>query len=221
MIPVFLYQETIQHKPQQSNFSKSYFRPFINFLSRPKMLPWLFVLLLYMGGEMMSGTMLRPLFVDRGLSLSEIGLMLGIVSYSIRIISALIAGVLVTRWGRMRSLILFGLATAIATLLYIIPAIGVSNLSVLYTVTITVNAWQSMAYTALLSAMMDKSQPESAATDYTLQVSVVYIGGVISSVLSGAIANSTGYTFMFIISAAVSLLSVLIIIKFFGRDVRI
>ena len=174
----------------------------------------------------MSGTMLRPLFVDRGLSLSEIGLMLGIVSYSVRIVSALIAGVLITKIGRINSLILFGLATSIATLLYIIPANGVSNLPTLYAVTITVNALQGMAYTALLSAMMDKcvtpevsssAYRQTAATDYTLQVSVVYIGGVAASMLSGKIASATGYTGMFIISVVVSLLSVFVIFKFFRK----
>ncbi|MEO1377842.1 MAG: MFS transporter [Cyanobacteria bacterium J06635_10] len=230
LIPVLLYQEKsdrkINHKSKKSNFLKSYFRPFIIFLSRPKALPWLLVIVLYMGGEMMSGTMLRPLFVDRGLSLSEIGLMLGIVSYSARIISALIAGVLIGKLGRINSLILFGFAAGIATLLYIIPANGTSNLSVLYIVTITVNALQGMAYTALLSAMMDKcvtpevsssAYHQTAATDYTLQVSVVYIGGVAASMLSGKIASATGYAGMFIISAAVSLLSVLVITKFFPR----
>ncbi|WP_174709588.1 hypothetical protein [Nostoc sp. TCL240-02] len=93
------------------------------------------------------------------------------------------------------------------TLLYIITAIGISSLPVLYAVTITVNAAQSMAYTALLSAMMDKCEPATAATDYTFQVSVVYIGKIAASVLSGAIASATGYTFMFIISAALSLFS--------------
>ena len=217
LIPVLFHREKISQKPKKSNFFKSYFQPFIKFLSRPKRLPWLFIVLLYMGGEMMSGTMLRPLFVDRGLSLSDIGLMLGIVSYSVRIASALIAGFIITKIGRIRSLILFGLAAGVTTLLYIIPAMGVSNLPALYAVSITVNAAQSMAYTALLSAMMDKCKRETAATDYTLQVSVSYVGGVAASVLSGAIANAAGYTFMFVISAAVSLLSVFLIIKTYDR----
>ena len=217
LIPVLLYSEEVKNKPKKSNFFKSYLQPFITFLSRPKALPWLLVLVLYMVGEMMSGTMLRPLFVDRGLSLSEIGVMLGNVSYSARIVSALIAGVLITKLGRINSLILFGLAASIATLLYIIPANGVSNLPILYAVTITANAFQGMAYTALLSAMMDKCELHTAATDYTFQVSVVYIGGVAASMLSGKVASSTGYAGMFIISAAVSLLSVLVIFKFFRK----
>ncbi|MEL6462844.1 MAG: MFS transporter, partial [Cyanobacteria bacterium J06621_15] len=56
-----------------------------------------------------------------------------------------------------------------------------------------------------------------AATDYTIQVSVVSIGGVAASMLSGKIATSAGYTGMFIISSTISLLSVLVIFKFFRR----
>lgn len=211
LIPVILHREQVSSKQKKTNFFRSYFQPFVKFLSRPKILPWLVVVLLYMSGEMMSATMIRPLLSDRGLSLSDIGLMLGIVSYSARIISALIAGVIITQLGRIRSLILFGWIAAITTLLYILPAVGVSSLPVLYAVSIAVNATQAMAYTALLSAMMDKSKPETAATDYTLQISVMFMGGSAATVASGAIASAMGYTFMFIISAALSLLSVLLI----------
>ena len=213
LLPVILHQEQVPIKSQKTNFFRSYFQPFVNFLSRPKILPWLVVVLLYMSGEMMSSTMIRPLLSDRGLSLSDIGVLLGIVSYSARIVCALIAGIIITQLGRIRSLILFGLIAGVTTLLYIVPAIGVSSLPVLYAVSIAVNGTQSMAYTALLSAMMDKSRPETAATDYTLQVSIMFIGGTAATVASGMIANATGYTFMFIVSAALSLLSVFLILK--------
>ena len=140
LIPVILHREQVSSKRKKTNFFQSYFQPFVKFLSRPKILPWLVVVLLYMSGEMMSATMIRPLLSDRGLSLSDIGLMLGIVSYSARIVSALIAGLIITRLGRIRSLILFGLIAAVTTLLYIVPAIGVSSLPLLYAVSITVNA---------------------------------------------------------------------------------
>ena len=211
LIPVILHREQVSSKHKKTNFFRSYFQPFVKFLSRPKILPWLVVVLLYMSGEMMSATMIRPLLSDRGLSLSDIGVMLGIVSYSVRIFSALVAGVIITRLGRIRSLMLLGWIAAIATLLYIVPATGVSSLPILYAVSIAVNATQAMAYTALLSAMMDKSQPETAATDYTLQISIMSIGGTAATVASGAIASAMGYTFMFIVSAALSLLSVLLI----------
>lgn len=211
LVPTLLYRE---QAIANSKVNKSYFQTFIRFFSRPKMLPWLFAVLLYMAGESITTTMIRPLLVDRGLSLSDIGWLLGVVSYSARIALALVAGVMITRWGRRRSLILFGLIAAFTALLYILPAIGVASLPVLYAVCILVSGTQSMAYTALLSAMMDKSDRATAATDYTIQVSVMFLGGIAATVLSGIVAQQTGYTITFIISASVSLLSVFFIIKF-------
>ncbi|BAZ70232.1 MAG: MFS transporter [Pelatocladus maniniholoensis HA4357-MV3] len=208
---------TLLHKEQaiaNSKVNKSYFQTFVRFFSRPKMLPWLFVVLLYMAGESMTTTMIRPLLVDRGLSLSDIGWLLGVVSYSARIVLALVAGVMITRLGRRRSLILFGLIAAFTALLYIVPAMGIASLPVLYAVCILVSGTQSMAYTALLSAMMDKSDRATAATDYTIQVSVMFLGGIAATILSGILAQRTGYTPTFIISAAISLLSVFVITKY-------
>ncbi len=213
LIPILLYQEEVTIKPQKSAFFQSYFQPFMSFLSRPNTLPWLFILLLYMTGESVTSILIRPLLVDRGLSLSDIGWILGIVSYSARIFSALIAGLLIVKIGQKKSLILFGIIAAFTTLLYIIPAIGVSSLVVLYAVCILVNITQSMAYTALLSAMMGKSDRATAATDYTIQVSVMFLGAIAATVLSGMLASTKGYTFTFITSAAVSLLSVFLITK--------
>ncbi|BAB75724.1 MFS transporter [Anabaena sp. FACHB-709] len=216
LVPILIYREKSQHQLENSTFFRSYFQPFISFLSRPKALPWLFVVLLYMMGDSVTSLMIRPLLVDRGLSLPDIGWILGIVSYSARIVSALIAGLVIVKLGRIKSLIIFGFIADLTTLLYIIPAIGVSSLLVLYTVCIIVNATQSMAYTALLSAMMDKCEKNTAATDYTMQVSVMFLGGIAATVLSGMLATTMGYSFIFIMSAAVSLLSVFLITQEYG-----
>jgi predicted MFS family arabinose efflux permease len=175
-----------------------------------------------MMGDSVTGLMIRPLLVDRGLSLPDIGWILGIVSYSARLISALIAGLVIVKLGRAKSLIIFGFIAALSTLLYIIPAIGISSLLVIYTVCILVNSTQSMAYTALLSAMMDKCEKNTAATDYTIQVSVMFLGGIAATVLSGMLATTMGYSFIFMISAAVSLLSVFLImcINVFGSNTK-
>lgn len=213
LVPILIYQEKSPPQLPNSDFFRSYFQPFISFLSRPQTLPWLFIVLIFMMGDSVTGLMIRPLLVDRGLSLPDIGWILGIVSYSARILSALMAGLVIFKLGRKKSLILFGLIAAFTTLLYIIPAIGVSSLLVLYTVCILVNSAQSMAYTALLSAMMDKCEKNTAATDYTIQVSVMFLGGIAATVLSGMLATTMGYTFIFIISTVISLLSVFLISK--------
>ena len=66
-------------------------------------------------------------------------------------------------------------------------------------------------------AMMDKSERATAATDYTIQVSVMFLGGIAAGILSGKLAQATNYTLMFIVSAVVSLLSVFAIAKTYDR----
>ena len=209
LIPILLYQE--RSLTTATNSIQSYFHPFLRFFSRPHMGFWLLTILLYMISENVSGTLIRPLLVDRRLSLSDIGWLLGIASYVARIVAALIAGVLITRWGRKRSLIVFGIIANLATLSYILPAIGVADPVILYSICMLVSGLQSMAYTALLTAMMDRSNPATAGTDYTTQISAVFIGIVITSVLSGVIADRIGYALTILVSTAVSLFSVLLI----------
>ncbi|GAB1537716.1 MFS transporter [Scytonema sp. NUACC21] len=220
LLPTLVYREQVSAKSKNLSFFRAYFQPFVNFFSRSKMLSWLFVVFLYMTGDSVTSILIRPLLVDRGLSLSDIGWVLGIVSYSARIASALFAGVMIVRWGHKHSLILFGIIAALTTLLYIVPAMGVASLPVLYAVCILVNATQSMAYTALLSAVMDKSERATAATDYTIQVSIMFLGGIAATILSGILAQRTGYTPTFLISAAVSLLSVFFTTKVYDSAAK-
>jgi predicted MFS family arabinose efflux permease len=213
LLPILLHCERLELAPKSTPF-KSYFQPFIRFFSRPGVGLWLLVILLYMISENVSGTLIRPLLVDQGLSLSDIGWLLGIASYISRIIAALLAGVLIRRWwGHKRSLIVFGSIANLAALLYIIPAVGVASSSTLYTACILVSGLQSMAYVALLTAMMDRCNPATAGTDYTTQISAVFLGIVATTVLGGILAQEIGYISTLIIGAAMSLLGVLLISK--------
>jgi predicted MFS family arabinose efflux permease len=70
-----------------------------------------------------------------------------------------------------------------------------------------------MAYVALLTAMMDRCNPATAGTDYTTQISAVFLGIVATTVLGGILAQEIGYISTLIIGAAMSLLGVLLISK--------
>ncbi len=209
LVPILFHAEQVLPIAQPA--LKSYLQPFIRFFSRSGMGLWLLAVLLYMISENVSGTLIRPLLVDRGLSLSDVGWLLGVASYIARIVAALVAGVLITQWGRKRSLIIFGIIANVAALLYILPAVGVASPPILYTICILVSGLQSMAYTALLTAMMDRSNPETAGTDYTIQISAVFVGIVATTVLGGLVAQEIGYSFTLIIGAAMSLVGVILI----------
>lgn len=210
LVPVLFHQEREQPVNRPAPF-ESYVQPFIRFFSRPGIGLWLCIVLLYMIGENVSTTLTRPLLVDRGFSLSEIGTLLGVYSYVSRIIAALIAGILIKKLGCQRSLIVFGIFANLALLLYVLPVVGVSSLLLLSMICILVSGLQSMAYTALLTAMMARSDSVTAGTDYTTQISVVFVGVVLTTAWGGVVAQAIGYLPTFIVSAAISLLSITLI----------
>lgn len=214
LIPIFQHQERI-NKPSKISTSEPALKNLIDFCRRPGMGRWSLMLVFYSSGSMMATTMFRPLLVDTGLSLGEIGLLLGVVSYSAGILGAIVSGLSIAPLGRKRSLILFGSLRAIAISAYFLPAFGLTDLPVLYLVAIIVQISISMATTPLYTIMMDKSNLETAGTDYTMQNSIVYLGGIIAAAMSGIIARAVGYQGVFAVSIVISIIGVVLIAKIF------
>ncbi|KAM3103289.1 MFS transporter [Phormidesmis sp. 146-12] len=212
LFPVIFHTETILPPPTQ----KPGLLTLLQFFRRPGHWQWLLMLSLYMAGGSMASAMIRPLMVDRGFSLTDIGWILGVVSFSAGLVGSLLAGWLISHWGRKRSLILFGLLSAVAIATYLPIAFGSSSLTLMYGSNILVAIAAGMAYTATLTVMMDYSRPETAGTDYTLQVSTIYFTGILAMVLGGFVAKAFGYAVMFAIGIILTLSSVALIAKGFS-----
>ncbi|GAX42265.1 hypothetical protein NIES4075_32650 [Tolypothrix sp. NIES-4075] len=218
LIPVLRHKE---RKPQQEELAslgiKGYFQTLSNFFRHRGTVTWLLILVLYSAGSGMASTMFRPLLSDLGLSLAEIGWLLGIVSCTAGILGAIAASLLIPSLGRKRSLVLFGLLQAIAIATYLLPASGVTNLPTLYLVVISVQILSGAAHTTLYTVMMDKSELATAGTDFTIQASIIFMGVIGASVISGVLAKSIGYQGVFMSAIAISLVSVLVISRNFDN----
>ncbi|MBP5971284.1 MFS transporter [Brasilonema sp. CT11] len=214
LIPIVFHREKLAGNTSDSDLS---WTVFVKFFFRPGMGRWILVLLLYMMGVTIANTMFRPLLVDLKLSLRQIGIMNGIVAYSAGIVGAFVGGFLMKPLGRKKALILFGVLMAMANAAFILPAIGFTSLPVLYLVSIGFQFAYSMACIPLFTIMMDKSRLGTAGFDYTLQVSIVFVGSLIAGGISGFVAKAIGYQGVFALSAAIALVSVAVIIKTFDN----
>jgi predicted MFS family arabinose efflux permease len=187
----------------------AYFETLLSFLRQAHIQSWLLFILIYVTGGSMAATMFRPLLVDIGLSMADIGWMTGIVGSAVAIVGSLVAGGLIQPLGRRRALIVFGLVQSIAILALTLPALGLHHPFVLYAVSSGEVLARSLTSTALFTLMMDKSRQATAGSDYTLQSSVFIVGhhlGIPS--LSGFIAAAVGYTRVFLLAAGICLVSV-------------
>ncbi|MEM9769644.1 MAG: MFS transporter [Cyanobacteria bacterium P01_D01_bin.71] len=218
LIPLMRHREIVPQKPAgygDLNAIKGYFKTLTNFCRRPQIGGWLLVLVTYAFGPYMASTMFRPLLVDVGLSLADIGLLLGVISYSAGFAGALVAGLLITQLGRKRSLLIFGSLQVGAIATYLLPVAGFVSFPMLSLVAITNQVINSMATTTLFTIMMDKSQVGTAGTDYTVQSSIAYLSGVAAAVISGIVAQAIGYPGLFGLSMAIALASILVVFVIF------
>lgn len=200
LIPVALYRE-----PRKVGSEALSFRwgKLWQFFQQPGMAAWIVILLLYTMGISITNTMFRPFLVDLGFSLAAIGVLYGVVAYSAGVIGALVGGLLVPSLGRKRSLVIFAAMMALATALFILPALGITNAPMLYGAAIALHLSYSMGYTALSTIMMDKSRYATAGFDYTLQVTLVFIGSLLVGGLSGFVTEAIGYLGTFMMSSAI------------------
>jgi MFS transporter, PAT family, beta-lactamase induction signal transducer AmpG len=151
------------------------------------------LLLLYKAGDALSGGIVRPFLVDRGLSLSDIGKTLGIVGSVTAVAGALLGGSLLPRLGVRRGLVVFATLQAAAIAVYVAVAAGPTPLRAIYAAAGLEHFLGGAATAALFASMMGFCRGESRATDYTLQACVVVAVQGLGGGLSGFIAARAGY----------------------------
>jgi MFS transporter, PAT family, beta-lactamase induction signal transducer AmpG len=207
IFPVIFYQE-------RTSFTREFklsWQALGGFFRQSGIAGWIIILIVYMMGVTIASTMSRPLLVDLGMSMKDIGWMNGIASFGGGFIGSILAGFLLKYVGRKRGLIIFGVLMSIAIALWILPTLGFTTLPVLYAVAVGLHFTYSMTCVPLFAIAMDKSRQVNAGFDYTLQVTIIFIGSLLAGSLSGFIAESLGYLETFAIASGLSLLGVLLV----------
>ncbi len=181
----------------------------VDMLTRPAMVPWLLLLVLYKCGDAIAGGMINPFFVDVGLTKGQIGELNTLGSVA-SLAGAFVGGWGVTRLGRRRGLLVFGVVQALVVAGYVLAAQGLQSLPYLTFLIVAEHGTGTMATVALFTLMMDVCRPHSAGSDYTLQACVVVVAQLSSRSLSGFIATNLSHTGNFTISAILSLAGALV-----------
>jgi RhtX/FptX family siderophore transporter len=194
-LPVILYREPPAEAAHlRGPWSWSYLR-------ESGVVPWLAVILFYKLGDAIGAGMVKPFMVDSGMSLSEIGWMIGTVGFTASLIGALLGGALTWRLGYYRAMVGFGVLQVVGILGYALLAQGSPSRSLLYAVIAFENLAGGMATAAIFTMMMDACRRGSEGTDYTIQACVFVIAAGVATTLSGLLAENLGYSTYFLVSA--------------------
>lgn len=214
LVPVLVMREPPSPRPERAGL-----RVLADFVRRPGMRGWLWTIAAFKLGEAFGVAMLRPLLVDRGVSLTTLGWITGTAGFIASLVGALIGGAMVGVFGRHRMLLIFGAVQAVAVASYVALAVGPLDPTLVYLLCTFEHLSSGMATAALFTMMMDAARPHAAGTDYTAQASVVVLSTGLASALSGFSAHALGYAGHFLLAAALCLLA-LIPVALHGRRVR-
>ena len=174
---------------------------------------WLLILMTCKLSDALGSSMLNPMLVDKGFSLSDIGYLNSIIS-GIGLLGACIGGLVFLRWHSKSLLFSVSFLQSLAILLFAIIA-NTPSLSLwgIYAIAGFEQLVDGISTVVIFAFMMMFCRQGLEGTDYTLQNSVHIIGMGIASLASGVIAEHAGFESLFITGFIVGLASLLFIAK--------
>lgn len=180
--------------------------PIQDLLRRPGVLQVACFILLFKLGDLAIGPMVRPFWLDQGLSTTEIGLITGSIGVVAGIAGALMGGLFMTRYGIFKGLWFLGLWQSVSNLSYALvatyPGFGASGI---YVASFFESFCGGLGTSAFLAFLMSICQKEFSATQYALLSALFRISGTIAGSLSGWATQDIGYAYYFIWTFVLSL----------------
>jgi len=197
---------------------KAVIEPFRDFMRRRLWLAILIAIFLYKMGEAMAGVMSTPLYLSLGFSLPEIATASKIFGVFSIVAGALLGGVVTTRFGIRRSLIMCGILQSIGNLFFVLQAIGGHRIGYLALCVTAENLTGAMAGTALITWLSSLCSPAFTATQFALLSSLASLGRTVVASSGGLLSEKIGWIRFFLLTSIVALPAILLIIWIGPRD---
>jgi PAT family beta-lactamase induction signal transducer AmpG len=179
--------------------------PFADFMRRPLWAGILIFVLGYKLGEAMAGVMAMPLYISLGFSLDQIAAVSKLFGFVATVIGALIGGVITTKLGVVRALVLCGLLQSAGNLFYVLQAVGGHRLDYLALCVAAENLTGAMAGSALVAYLSDLCSPDFTATQYALLSSLSAVGRTMVASSGGVLAERLGWVQFFLLTTVVTI----------------
>lgn len=213
-----IIEETI--KQEDSWFRTAVVAPFVEFFQRNNIWVAIFILtfiLLYKFGDAFAGVMANPFYIRIGFSKVEIANVSKIFGVFATLLGVFTGGLVVKRFGVLRSLFYCGVLQMLSNLMFAAQAaigphvgflfltIGIENLS---------GGMGSAAFVAYLSVLCNTAH---TGTQYALFTSFMAFGRTWLSAMSGWLADRTDWVTFFVISTFVALPGLLMLLGMIKR----
>ena len=170
------------------------------FFQSKRMWAWLLVLCSIKVTDGLSGPILKPLLVDLGLSLSQIGVYITMLGAFAALVGAGLAGIVLKYMQRSLALILFsilklGSLVGFMWLASLYTRQQPIALGLIYLINALEDMFSAMLLVVILTLVMQYSRKQHAGTDFTFQVSLMAMVSGVLYTLSGIVGDALGYQY--------------------------
>lgn len=221
----------IADEPKQnnapSNFTESVIGPFTEFFGRYvstnrktydrfKYLTPILILsfiLLYKIGDTMAHSLSTNFYLETGFTKTEIGSVVKFFGLFATLIGAFIGGLLSLKIGLYRSLIIFGIFQAIATLGFAVLASAGDFIYLLMIVVSLENLAAGMGYTAYLAFIANMTNRGFTATQFALMTALMSLPRTLFSSYSGFLVEELDWELYFIFCSLIAFPALIILMK--------
>lgn len=159
--------------------------------------------------------MLKPMLVDYGYEVKHIGFMFGIYGTSFGAVSAFLSGFLLKKLPRKSVLlILSGMNLFVAPLFLVLTMQDFSFFDVYLGMAVIWSCY-GMSSVAIYTISMDFAREGREGTDFTIQIVITHLSGIIMAIIAGNVAEHLGYNNLFLVEMFFALAALLSVQFFF------
>ncbi len=184
----------------------------ITFFKQPNHLRRLPVLVFYYGGLIGILAMLKPWLVDLGYTIKEIGFMSGIVGTLTASLAAFGGGFILKKLSRRNAFVIFGLLNVFVGLYFYFISLSTPSLFLIYLGICLLWMAYGLSTVIIYTSSMDAVRPHSQGTDFTVQIVITHLSGMLIAVMSGKIGDLIGYAGLYAVETALSIVSLFILL---------
>lgn len=171
-------------------------------------------LILFQFGDALAGTMMNPFLLEIGFSLTQIGFVVKTFGVLASILGGILGSMLVSNCLPIHSLYIGGYLQMFTNFLFLMQLYLGNNLYMLYAMIGFENLAAGVGYTALISYIASICDKRFLTAQYSLLLSLPYLGKHFLSSISGVIVDFWGGWLVLFILSIVCCLPSQIIIKF-------
>lgn len=194
--------------------------PLLEFLRRRGWVAILAFIFLYKFGDAVLSVMRTPFFLELGFTKTEIAEVDKIFGFFAVVAGGLLGGLLLTRTGLMRGLLLCGVLMAVSNLVFVVQAQAGASVPMLAVTVAVENLTTGMGTTAFVAYLTSLCNVSYTATQYALLSSVMGFSRTVMSSGAGWLADQVDWPTFFVLTTVAAVPGLVLLVWMMRRGPR-